>query len=43
MSRIRDPQKQAHRVPEKMKDGDKRLKAISHLHGGGQQSDRRRI
>ena len=33
MSRIKDLQKQVHRVLEKMEDGDKRLKAISHLHG----------
>ena len=33
MSRIKDLQKQIHRVLEKMEDGDKRLKAVSHLHG----------
>ena len=33
MSRIKDMQKQVHRVLEKMEDGDKRLKAVSHLHG----------
>ena len=33
MSRIKELQKQVHRVLEKMEDGDKRLKAISHLHG----------
>ena len=33
MSRIKDLQKQVHRVLEKMEDEDKRLKAISHLHG----------
>ena len=33
MSRIKDLLKQVHRVLEKMEDGDKRLKAISHLHG----------
>ena len=32
MSRIKDLQKQVHRVLEKMEDEDKRLKAISHLH-----------
>ena len=33
MSRIKELQKQVHRVLEKMEDGDKRLKAVSHLHG----------
>ena len=33
MSRIKDLQKQVHRVLDKMEDGDKRLKAVSHLHG----------
>ena len=33
MSRIKDLQKQVHKVLEKMEDEDKRLKAISHLHG----------
>lgn len=33
MSRIKNLQKQVYRVLEKMEDGDKRLKAISHLHG----------
>ncbi len=33
MSRIKDLQKQVHRVLEKMEDGDKRLKAASHLQG----------
>ena len=33
MSRIRDLQKQVHKVLEKMEDGDKRAKAIAHLHG----------
>ena len=33
MSRIKDLQKQVHRVLEKMEDEDKRLKAVSHLHG----------
>ena len=33
MSRIKDLQKQVHKVLEKIDDEDKRLKAISHLHG----------
>ena len=33
MSRIKDLQKQVHRVLEKMEDEDKWLKAVSHLHG----------
>lgn len=33
MSRIKDLQNQVHRVLEKIEDEDKRLKAISHLHG----------
>ena len=33
MIRIKDLQKQVHRVLEKMEDEDKRRKAISHLHG----------
>ena len=33
MSRIKDLQKQVHRVLKKMEDEGKRLKAISHLHG----------
>jgi len=33
MSRIKELQKQVHRVLEKMEDGDKRAKAIAHLHG----------
>ena len=33
MSRIRELQKQVHKVLEKMEDGDKRAKAIAHLHG----------
>jgi len=33
MSRIKDLQKQVHKVLEKMEDGDKRAKAIAHLHG----------
>ena len=33
MSRIKELQKQVHKVLEKMEDEDKRLKAISHLHG----------
>ena len=33
MSRIRDLQKQVHRVLEKMEDSDKRAKAVAHLHG----------
>ena len=33
MSRIKDLQKQVHKVLEKMEDEDKRLKAVSHLHG----------
>jgi len=33
MSRIKDLQKQVHKVFEKMEDGDKRAKAIAHLHG----------
>ena len=33
MSRIKDLQKQVHRLLEKMEDEDKRLKAVSHLHG----------
>ena len=33
MSRIKELQKQVHRVLEKMEDEDKRLKAVSHLHG----------
>ena len=33
MSRIKNLQKQVYRVLEKMEDGDKRLKAVSHLHG----------
>ena len=33
MSRIKDLQKQVHRDLEKMEDEDKRLKAVSHLHG----------
>ena len=33
MGRIKDLQKQVHKVLEKIDDEDKRLKAISHLHG----------
>ena len=33
MSRIKELQKQVYGVLEKMEDGDKRLKAIAHLHG----------
>ena len=33
MTRIKDLQKQVHKVLEKIDDEDKRLKAISHLHG----------
>ena len=33
MSRIKDLQKQVHKVLDKMEDGDKRAKAIAHLHG----------
>ena len=33
MSRIKDLQKQVHRVLDKMDDSDKRAKAIAHLHG----------
>ena len=33
MSRIKDLQKQVHKVLEKIEDEDKRLKAVSHLHG----------
>lgn len=33
MSRIKDLQKQVHRVLDKMDDGDKRAKAVAHLHG----------
>ena len=33
MSRIKDLQKRVHKVLEKMEDEDKRLKAVSHLHG----------
>lgn len=35
MSRIKDLQKQVHRVLEKIEDEDRRLKAVSHLHGVG--------
>ena len=33
MSRIKDLQKQVHRVLDKMDDSDKRAKAVAHLHG----------
>jgi len=33
MSRIKELQKQVHKVLEKMEDDDKRAKAIAHLHG----------
>ena len=33
MSRIKDLQKQVNKVLEKLEDGDRRLKAASHLHG----------
>ena len=33
MSRIKDLQKQVHRVLEKIEDNDKRAKAVAHLHG----------
>ena len=33
MSRIKDLQKQVHKVLEKMEDDDKRAKAVAHLHG----------
>jgi len=33
MSRIKELQKQVHRILEKMDDNDKRAKAIAHLHG----------
>ena len=33
MSRIKDLQKQVHRVLDKMDDSDKRAKADAHLHG----------
>ena len=33
MSRIKELQKQVHRILEKMEDSDKRAKAIAHLHG----------
>ncbi|MDO4866769.1 MAG: HD domain-containing protein [Clostridia bacterium] len=33
MSRIKDLQKQVHKVLGKMGDGDKRSKAVAHLHG----------
>ena len=33
MSRIKDLQKQVHRVLDKIEDEDRRLKAVSHLHG----------
>ena len=33
MSRIKELQKQVHKVLEKLEDGDKRLKAVAHLHG----------
>ena len=33
MNRIKDLQKQVYRVLEKLADEDKRLKAVSHLHG----------
>lgn len=33
MSRIKDLKKQVHRVLEKIEDEDRRLKAVSHLHG----------
>ena len=33
MSRIKDLQKQVHKVLEKIEDGDRRLKAVSHLRG----------
>ena len=33
MSRIKDLQKQVHRVLNKMDDSDKRAKAVAHLHG----------
>ena len=33
MSRIKDLQKQVHKVLDKMEDGGKRDKAIAHLHG----------
>ena len=33
MSRIKDLQKQVHKVLEKIEDGNQRLKAVSHLHG----------
>ena len=33
MSRIKELQKQVHKVLEKLEDGDKRAKATAHLHG----------
>ena len=33
MSRIRDLQKRVHRELEKIEDGDRRAKAVAHLHG----------
>ena len=33
MSRIKDLQKQVHKVLDKMEDSDKRAKAVAHLHG----------
>ena len=33
MSRIRELQKRVHRVLEKIEDGDKRARAVAHLHG----------
>lgn len=33
MSRIRELQKQVHRVLGKLEDGDRRAKAVAHLHG----------
>ena len=33
MSRIKDLQKQVYKVLEKIEDGDKRAKAVAHLHG----------
>ena len=33
MSRIKDLQKQVHRILDKIEDEDRRLKAVSHLHG----------
>ena len=33
MSRIKDLQKQVHKVLDKMEDGDRRAKAVAHLHG----------